>query len=107
MSTEVRDNPDESRYEVLVDGRLAGFALYRLDGKRITMFHTQVEPEYKGEGLGGELARAALDDVRRCGLGLLPLCPFIAGYIRRHPGDYLDLVIPGLREKVMEGAAEA
>ena len=107
MSTTVRDNPEESRYELLVDGRLAGFASYRLDGKRITMYHTEVEPEYGGRGLGDELARAALDDVRRRRLVLVPLCPFIASYIRHHPGDYLDLVAPGLRERVMEDAGRS
>jgi len=104
MSTEVRDSPDELRYELLVDGRLAGFAQYRLSEDRITMFHTEVEPEYEGRGLGQELARAALNDVRRRGVGLVPVCPFIAAYVRRHPDDYLGLVVPGMREKVMEGA---
>ncbi len=107
MSTEVRDNPEASRFELLVDGRLAGFAQYRLNDERITMYHTEVEPEYEGRGLGDELARAALDDVRRRGLVLVPLCPFIAAYIRRHPDDYLDLVAASLREKVMEGAGQA
>ena len=104
--TEVQDNPEESRYDVLVDGRLAGFAQYRLGGGRITMYHTEIEPEYEGRGLGDELAREALDDVRRRGLVLVPLCPFIAAYIRRHPDDYLDLVAPGMRERVMEGARQ-
>ena len=104
MSTQVRDNPQEARYELLVDGRLAGFAQYRLAGERITMYHTEVEPEYGGRGLGDELARAALDDVRRRGLILVPLCPFIAAYIRHRPGEYLDLVAPSLRKKVTEGA---
>jgi predicted GNAT family acetyltransferase len=107
MSAQVRDNPEESRYDLLLDGQLAGFAQYRLRGKRITMYHTEIEPEYAGRGLGDELARAALDDVRRRGLVLVPLCPFIAAYIRRHPADYLDLVEPSLRERVMEGAGQA
>jgi uncharacterized protein len=107
MSTTVRDNPDESRYELLVDGRLAGFASYRLHGERITMYHTEVEAEYGGRGLGDELARAALDDVRRRGLVLVPLCPFIASYVRHHPGEYLDLVAPSLRDRVMEGAGRS
>lgn len=104
MSTAVRDNPAESRYELFVDGQLAGFAQYRADGKRITLYHTEVEPGYEGKGLGDELARVALGEVRRRGLVLVPLCPFIAAYIRRHPDDFLDLVAPGLRERVMEGA---
>ena len=87
MSTTVRDNEARSRYELLLDGRVVGFAQYRLAGTRITMYHTEVEPEYGGRGLGDELARAALDDVRRRGLVLVPLCPFIAAYIRRHPAS--------------------
>ena len=106
MSTTVRDNPDESRYELVVDGRLAGIAQYRLNSERITMYHTEVEPEFEGRGLGDELARAALDDVRRRGLVLVPLCPFIAAFIRRHPGEYLDLVAPSLRERVVEDARQ-
>ena len=106
MNTKVRDNPKESRYELLVDGQLAGFAQYRLDGKRITMYHTEIEREYEGRGLGDELARDALEDVRRRGFVLVPLCPFIASYIRRHPDDYLDLVAPSFRERVMEGAGQ-
>lgn len=106
MSTVVRDSPEESRYELLVDGRLAGFAQYHLNGQRITMYHTEVEPEYEGRGLGDELARAALDDVRRRGFVLIPICPFIAAYIRRHPDEYLDLVEPSLRKRMMEGAQE-
>ena len=106
MSATVRDNPDESRYELVVDGRLAGIAQYRLNGERITMYHTEVEPEFEGRGLGDELARAALDDVRRRGLVLVPLCPFIAAFIRRHPGEYLDLVAPSLRERVVEDARQ-
>ena len=104
MSTTVQDNPQESRYDLLVDGRLAGFARYRLAGERITMYHTEVEPEFEGRGLADELAHVALDDVRRRGLVLVPLCPFVAAYIRRHPDDYLDLVAPSLRERVIEGA---
>ena len=106
MGTAVRDNPAQSRYELLVDERLAGFSQYRLDGARITIYHTEVEPEYEGRGLGDELARSALDDVRRRGLVLVPLCPFIAAFIRRHPGDYLDLVAPSLRERVMHDAGQ-
>jgi uncharacterized protein len=102
MDAEVRDDPKKSRYEVLVDGRVAGFSRYRLDRERITIYHTEVEPGYEGRGLGGELARAALDDVRRRGLVLVPVCPFIAAYIRRHPNEYLDLVAPSVREKLIE-----
>lgn len=64
MSVEVRDNRDEPRYEVWTDGQLAGFAQYRLRGGRITFTHTEIDPEYEGAGLGSQLVRAALEDVR-------------------------------------------
>jgi uncharacterized protein len=102
MNAEVRDNPEESRYELRVDERLAGFAQYRIDGQRMTIFHAEVDPEFGGQGLGSRLAAESLQDVRRRGLVLIPRCPFIVSYVRRHADDYLDLVAPGLRARVME-----
>ena len=100
MSGQVLDNPVESRYEVFFEGQLSGFALYRLHGDRIAMYHTEIEPEFEGEGLGGELARGALGDVRSRGLMVEPLCPFIAAFIRQRPDEYLDLVVPEMRDEV-------
>jgi predicted GNAT family acetyltransferase len=100
MSVEVRDNRVEARYEVWTDGQLAGFAQYRLHGRRITFTHTEIDPEYEGAGLGSRLVRTALDDVRGRELAVLPVCPFVADYIRRHPEDYLDLVVPAMRTRV-------
>jgi uncharacterized protein len=102
MAAEVRDNPDQSRYELFADGELAGFAQYRLGDGEITLFHTEVDPAHEGSGLGSELARGALEDVRARALALKPVCPFIRGYIRRHPDQYLDLVVAGMREEVMD-----
>jgi uncharacterized protein len=50
-----------------------------------------VLPQFEGQGLGSRLAAFALDDVRGRGLAAVPVCPFIAGYIRKH-GEYRDLV---------------
>lgn len=103
MDVAVQDNPQEHRYEVREDGRLAGFVQYRRTGSRITMIHTEIDPRFEGRGLGSELARAALADIRAQGLELVPVCPFIAAYVRRHPDEYLDLVAAGSRERVMAG----
>jgi predicted GNAT family acetyltransferase len=100
MSDDVIDNAAQSRYEILSDGELAGFALYELNGDRITMYHTEIDPAFEGKGLGGQLAREALEDVRSRGLMLEPLCPFIASFIRHHPDEYLDLVVPEMREQL-------
>ncbi len=71
---------------------LAGFAEYQLTDELIVFTHTEVEPAFEGKGVGGALARYALDDVRNDGTRkvLLP-CPFIKGWIGNHP-DYVDLV---------------
>jgi hypothetical protein len=104
MSGQVLDNPAESRYEVSSDGKLAGFALYQLHGDTITMYHTEIDPAFEGEGLGSELAREALGDIRSRGLMVEPLCPFIAAFIRQHQAECLDLVVTEMREKVSNHA---
>ncbi len=87
----VRDNPAAARYELIVAGELAGFASYVLSGETMTIPHAEVKPRFEGRGLGSRLAAFALDDVRSRGLSVVPRCPFIAAYIKRHP-DYADLV---------------
>jgi predicted GNAT family acetyltransferase len=91
MDVDVRDNPDRLRYEIRRDGELAGFAQYARRGGKIVFVHTEVDDRFEGEGLGSALAKGALDDARRRGLPVVPICPFIAAYIERHP-DYEDLV---------------
>jgi len=89
---QVTDNPAESRYEARVDGELAGFAAYETADDLITFTHTEVFDAYEGQGVGSALARAALDAVRADGSRkVLPRCPFIRGWIDKHP-DYQDLV---------------
>jgi predicted GNAT family acetyltransferase len=88
----VRDNRELSRVEASQDGVVAGFAAYReREGRRI-FTHTEVDPAFEGQGIGGMLARAALDQARAEGFGVVPLCPFIKAWIDRHP-DYADLVV--------------
>jgi predicted GNAT family acetyltransferase len=99
---DVVDNPDQSRFEISLDGAVAGAAYYRLEPGRIVFTHTEIDPAYEGRGLAGRLASSALDAVRDRGLVVVPLCPFIAGYIRSHP-EYLDLVVPEMRERVATG----
>ncbi|MFC4906176.1 GNAT family N-acetyltransferase [Actinomadura gamaensis] len=93
MSRNVTDDRDQSRYEITVDGALAGFAEYRLrgDGGTVVFTHTEVFPDYEGQGVGGALARGALDDVRSAGRTVVPQCPFIKSWIDKHP-DYQDVL---------------
>ncbi len=87
----VTDNPAKSRYEMHVNGELAGIVEYRLHGQVISLAHTEVEPKFQGAGLATNLARFALDDARTRRLEVLPFCPYISSWIKKHP-DYTDLV---------------
>src|SRR3954466_15896386 len=87
----VVDNPDAGRFEVLVDGEVAGFAEYRRTTSAVAFTHTVIDPAFEGRGLGSVLARGALDATREAGSPVLPFCPVTRGYIQRHPA-YLDLV---------------
>jgi uncharacterized protein len=91
MEPRVVDDPERSRFEIFLDERLAGFAEYRRAEGEIAFTHTEIDPAFEGHGLGGKLARAALDAARGEKLAVLPYCPFINGWIEKHP-DYLDLV---------------
>ena len=92
----VVDNPEAGRFEVIVDGEVAGYAEYRRTTSSVAFTHTVVDPRFEGRGLGSVLARGALDATRAAGSSVLPFCPFIRGYIQRHPA-YLDLVPPARR----------
>lgn len=87
----VVDNPASHRYELRVDDALAGFCTYDLVDGAIILTHTETDPSLAGKGMGSTLAREMLDDLRRRELVVVPLCPFIQGWIEKHP-DYADLV---------------
>ena len=88
----VADDPAASRYTITVGGEPAGFAAYRPQEDLLVFTHTELDPRFKGRGLGNTLASGALDDVRERGMRVVPRCPFIAAFIDRHPA-YSDLVV--------------
>src|SRR6266508_6373406 len=94
-STQVTDNPAASRYEVRDGDQLAGFARYVRRGGRTFFVHTEIDPSFGGQGLGTALVRAALDAERAAGTPIVPLCPFVRGYVERH-SEYNDIVDAGL-----------
>ena len=91
MTLEVRNNPERSRYELVVDGDLAGIADYSVRDDRVVMPHTEIEKQRRGQGLGAVLVRHALDDLRSTGRTVVPRCWFVAQFIDEHP-EYRDLV---------------
>lgn len=86
----IADVPGAQRYEARAGGDLAGFAAYIRGDALIAFVHTEVEEGHEGRGVGSALARAVLDDARASGLEVLAICPFIDGWISKHP-EYEDL----------------
>ncbi|MDA0184012.1 N-acetyltransferase [Solirubrobacter phytolaccae] len=82
---EVRDVPAADRFEVHVDGKLAGFAVYRRAPGLIDFLHTEVDPEFGGQGVGSALVREALAAAADEDLAVIPHCPFVRAYLQRHP----------------------
>jgi hypothetical protein len=89
---QVTDNQAGSRFELDTDGQRA-VLLYRRNGNRLVLIHTEVPEELEGRGLGGTLVRAALDRAARDGLTLVPLCPFARGWLDRHPDAATQVTI--------------
>jgi len=87
----VVDHPERSRFEIHVDGQLAGFTRYQLQPGIVDFIHTEIDEAHEGHGVGGELARGALDQVRASGRKVIATCPFIKGWIAKHE-DYQDLL---------------
>ena len=89
---EVRDNPEKQRFELEAGGHVA-FSNYTRDGSTITFMHTEVPPKLGGRGIGSTLVRGALDLVRAQNLKVTAKCPFVKGYLDKHP-EYADLRTP-------------
>ena len=89
----VVDSFEQSRYEILLGGEVAGMLHYRRHGDRVELAHTEIDQAFEGRGLAGRLAAAALEDARARATPVQVTCPFVAGYLERHP-EYADVVGP-------------
>ena len=89
----VTDNPSASRFELRIGTELAGFVEYKLREHEtvISLVHTEIEPAFRHAHLATHLARFSLDSARERGLAVLPYCPYIGSWIKKHP-EYADLV---------------
>jgi predicted GNAT family acetyltransferase len=80
----VVDDPAGSRFIVEADGHVAEL-VYQLDRDRLLLIHTGVPRALEGQGIGGKLVGAAIDEAKRRGLTVVPLCPFARDWLKRHP----------------------
>ncbi|MBI1186125.1 MAG: GNAT family N-acetyltransferase [Alphaproteobacteria bacterium] len=89
---EVVNNEAEGRFEVRLGGEVA-YAEYRVLSNGILFPHTEVPPAFEGKGVGSALVTTALAWARARGAQVMPVCPFFAAYIKRHP-EWHDIVHP-------------
>lgn len=103
MSDDIRiaRNDDADRYEILVDGRVAGFTEYEEGAEGRHVFpHTEIDPAYGGRGLGTKLVAAAMEGEAARGVSVVPVCPFVVRYLQKNE-------VPGLAVTWREGDVEA
>ena len=91
MKPEVRNNTEASRYEIVIDGAVAGYADYRTRDDVMIFPHTVINPDKRGQGLGEILVEGALNDVRDSGRRVVPACWFVAEFIESR-SEYQELL---------------
>ncbi len=92
------DVPERERFEARDEADdLAGVLTYQLSGTIVAYTHTNVDPRFEGHGVGSALARTAMDDARSKGRTVVPICPFVRGWLDEHP-EYEKLVARSTRK---------
>lgn len=87
---QVSNNDEKSCYEGVVDDQIVGLVIYKRIGGRIVIRHTAIEPDFRGKGLGAQLVRTVLDDLRAHGDKITNYCGFVADFIADNP-EYQSL----------------
>ena len=91
---ELKNNRLSKQYEFHIDGLIPRIEYIRAKEK-IFLTHTEVPAGLEGKGIGSALIKAVLEEIERQDLTLVPLCPFVAGYIKEHP-EWKKLVLKGI-----------
>lgn len=85
-------DPVTRRYLILEGDQQVGFADYdRIGASSVLIKHTEIDPAHEGKGYASALVRFMLDDLRSQAKSVIPICPYTAAFIRKHP-EYLDVV---------------
>ncbi|MGW1787848.1 GNAT family N-acetyltransferase [Streptomyces tubercidicus] len=82
-----------NRYEILVEGKRAGLTAYRDRGEQRVFHHTEIDDAFAGQGLASQLVREALTGVRKSGKRIVPVCPYVAKFLKRHE-EFADITDP-------------
>lgn len=96
LAPSFQNHADHHRFEAVSEGKVAGYVEYNVLTDSIMLTHTEVLPEHEGKGIGSFLARESMQAARAMGKRVIPSCPFIATWLRKHP-DFIDLIDPDVR----------
>ncbi len=92
-AVEVRNNPESRTYEAWAGDNVVASLVYEIEGPRIVLTHTWVDPSHREKGVGTALARGTLDDLRAKGTKVTVFCSFVTDFISEH-AEYADLIDP-------------
>lgn len=94
MEYDLIDNTAAKQYELVVEGKKPRIKYIAVKDK-IYLTHTEVPKELEGKGLASKMVLMVLEDIKSRNLTLIPMCPFVAMYIKRHP-EWRELVLKGI-----------
>ena len=95
MEYELIDNEEKKQYEFHLGGLVPRIEYIKAKDDKIYLTHTEVPRQLEGKGVGTALVRRVLEEIKEKDLTLVPLCPFVAMYIKRHP-EWKSLVLRGI-----------
>ena len=84
-ATSIRHNTHRHRFELETDGKLSVVVYDKIDDETLALTHTEVDPSLEGHGVGSKLVEGVLQYVEQHNLKIVPLCPFVSTYLKRHP----------------------
>lgn len=93
---DIRNDAEGHRYELPVSGDVA-VVIYNLSGQNLMITETLVPPSLEGQGIASRLAKHVIADARARDLRILPVCPFFAAYLQKHP-EHADVAHPTYRD---------
>ena len=80
----LRNNKADNRFEMTFENYVS-FIEYDQAGDTMSLLHTEVDPALEGKGVGTALVEKVLTEIEKREGKLIPLCPFVVAYIKRHP----------------------
>ncbi|QDK79137.1 N-acetyltransferase [Spirosoma sp. KCTC 42546] len=84
MST-IHNNTHRHRFELETEGKISFVEYQRVNDETLALVHTEVDPSLEGHGIGSTLVEGVLEYVEQHNLTIVPLCPFVSAYLKRHP----------------------